>query len=74
MKPAEENKKGGVEYFNPVHKMKIYEETVAMENRFLDRNKTEEFNINPFASKFFYYHYSGEYSREAKPYNSNASL
>ena len=40
---------------NPVHQMKIYEEFVVKEARYSNRNKTNEYTINPFTSKSIYY-------------------
>lgn len=50
-----ENKKGTQRDFvpkNPVHQNKIHEENVMKEARYSNRNKTEEYTINPFNSKF----------------------
>lgn len=36
---------------NPVHQMKIYEEFVKKENQYSNRNRTDEYTINPLTSK-----------------------
>lgn len=33
--------------------MKIYEEFVSKENKYSNRNKTDEYTINPFTSKVY---------------------
>ena len=38
---------------NHVHQMKIYEEFVNKEARYSNRNRTDEYTINPFTSKYF---------------------
>ena len=38
---------------NPVHQMKIYEEFVSKENKYSNRNRTDEYTINPFTSNYF---------------------
>lgn len=43
---------------NPVHQMKIYEEFVVKESKYSNRNKTNEYTINPFTCKYsFISHY-----------------
>eukprot|EP00997_Jenningsia_sp_PLL12_P009136 NODE_6039_length_535_cov_61.061728_g5287_i0.p1 GENE.NODE_6039_length_535_cov_61.061728_g5287_i0~~NODE_6039_length_535_cov_61.061728_g5287_i0.p1 ORF type:complete len:157 (-),score=38.32 NODE_6039_length_535_cov_61.061728_g5287_i0:25-495(-) len=40
--------KGQVQFVDPVHKMKIYEEVVEKEMRHFGKNRTKEYTINPF--------------------------
>lgn len=38
---------------NPVHQMKIYEEFVRKEAAYSNRNRTDEYTINPLTSMIF---------------------